>query len=63
MTAVTTEMYLRDNGIGIFRKIQREKNLLDERHAIFELSKGKLTTDPKRHTGEGIFFTSRRPFS
>jgi len=23
------------------------------------LSKGKLTTDPKRHTGEGIFFTSR----
>jgi virulence-associated protein VapD len=24
-----------------------------------ELTKGKLTTDPKRHTGEGIFFTSR----
>jgi hypothetical protein len=33
--------------------------LLDERHAILELSKGKLTTDPARHTGEGIFFTSR----
>jgi len=31
----------------------------DERHAILELSKGKLTTDPARHTGEGIFFTSR----
>jgi len=25
----------------------------------FSLAKGKLTTDPKRHTGEGIFFTSR----
>ena len=24
-----------------------------------ELSKGKLTTDPEHHTGEGIFFTSR----
>ena len=24
-----------------------------------ELSKGKLTTDPSRHTGEGIFFTSK----
>jgi len=24
-----------------------------------ELSKGKLTTDPDNHTGEGIFFTSR----
>jgi hypothetical protein len=33
--------------------------LLDERHALFELSKGKLTTDPSRHTGQGIFFTSR----
>jgi len=23
------------------------------------LAKGKLTTDPKRHSGEGIFFSSR----
>ena len=34
-------------------------NLLDERHAVLELTKGKLTTDPTNHTGEGIFFTSR----
>ena len=58
-TAVTTEMQVHDDGVGIFRKIQRERGLLDERHALFELSKGKLTTDPQRHTGEGIFFTSR----
>ncbi|HEX5057570.1 MAG TPA: DUF4325 domain-containing protein [Gammaproteobacteria bacterium] len=58
-TAITTEMMLSDNGIGIFKKIQTALNLLDERHAILELAKGKLTTDPKRHTGEGIFFTSR----
>ena len=58
-TAVATEMMIMDDGIGIFRKIQKELNLLDERHAIFELSKGKLTTDPRHHTGEGIFFTSR----
>lgn len=58
-TAANTEMVLSDNGIGIFKKIQTELNLLDEQHAILELSKGKLTTDPKRHTGEGIFFTSR----
>ena len=57
--AVSTEMLLMDNGIGIFKKIQTEMNFLDERHAILELSKGKLTTDPKNHTGEGIFFTSR----
>ncbi|TKJ30025.1 MAG: ArsR family transcriptional regulator [Chloroflexi bacterium B3_Chlor] len=48
-----------DDGIGIFRKIQTELGLDDQRHAILELSKGKLTTDPQQHTGEGIFFTSR----
>lgn len=58
-TAVTTEMAIIDDGEGIFRKIKRSLNLLDERHAVFELAKGKLTTDSKRHTGEGIFFTSR----
>ena len=58
-TAITTEMMISDDGIGIFRKIQTEMGLLDERHSILELSKGKLTTDPGGHTGEGIFFTSR----
>lgn len=58
-TAASTEMSIADDGVGIFRKIQSELGLMDERHAILELSKGKLTTDPKRHTGEGIFFTSR----
>ncbi len=58
-TAVTAEMAICDNGVGIFKKIQMAMSLLDERHAIFELAKGKLTTDPKHHTGEGIFFTSR----
>ncbi|MCI0550694.1 MAG: DUF4325 domain-containing protein [Anaerolineae bacterium] len=48
-----------DNGVGIFKKIQTTLGLDDERHAILELTKGKLTTDPARHTGEGIFFTSR----
>lgn len=58
-TAATSEMLIADDGVGIFRKIQKAKGLLDVRHAILELSKGKLTTDPRRHSGEGIFFTSR----
>jgi len=48
-----------DNGVGIFNKIQKELSLDNPLHAILELSKGKLTTDPDHHTGEGIFFTSR----
>lgn len=58
-TAIDTEMSIADDGVGIFKKIQDSLGLLDERHAILELSKGKLTTDPEKHTGEGIFFTSR----
>jgi STAS-like domain of unknown function (DUF4325) len=58
-TAANTQMYVNDNGIGIFKKIQAALNLADERHAILELSKGKLTTSPEKHTGQGIFFTSR----
>jgi anti-sigma regulatory factor (Ser/Thr protein kinase) len=58
-TAASTIIRIYDNGIGIFKKIQDALGLLDQRHAVFELSKGKLTTDPARHTGEGIFFSSR----
>ena len=58
-TATTTEIVIYDDGEGIFKKIQRELGLLDERHSVLELAKGKLTTDPDNHTGEGIFFSSR----
>ncbi len=58
-TAVDTEIIVGDDGEGIFKKIQKELHLNDERHAVLELAKGKLTTDPERHSGQGIFFTSR----
>jgi len=58
-TTEDVEIFVMDNGEGIFRRIQRLCKLSDEMQALFELSKGKLTTDPDNHTGEGIFFTSR----
>ena len=57
--AQEVQIRIRDTGIGIFKKLKDAFNLHDETHAIFELSKGKLTTDAKNHSGEGIFFTSR----
>jgi STAS-like domain of unknown function (DUF4325) len=48
-----------DNGVGIFQKIQRDFGYEDHRQALLELSKGKLTSDRRRHSGQGIFFTSR----
>ena len=55
----TTKIAISDDGIGIFQKITAALNLPDKRQALFELAKGKLTTDPSRHSGEGVFFTSR----
>lgn len=58
-TYTTVRLFVNDDGVGIFDKIERACHLADKREAILELSKGKLTTDSKNHTGEGIFFTSR----
>lgn len=57
-TAAETILTVVDHGVGIFRKIATELELEDDRHAVLELSKGKVTTDPQKHSGEGIFFSS-----
>ena len=58
-TAKYIKFNINDSGIGIFEKIKQSLNLDDHLEALLELSKGKLTTDPKNHSGEGIFFTSK----
>lgn len=58
-TDTQLQIIVSDDGVGIFEKITKSLGLPDLRQALFELSKGKLTTDPSRHSGEGVFFTSR----
>lgn len=53
------DIWVIDDGVGIFKKIKAAMNLDDERQAVLELAKGKFTTDPESHSGEGIFFSSR----
>ena len=53
------QILISDNGEGIFSRIARIMKLHDPRESLLELSKGKLTTDPDNHSGQGIFFTSR----
>ena len=48
-----------DDGVGAFANVREKLGLADEFAAIQELMKGKQTTAPDRHTGEGIFFTSK----
>lgn len=58
-TAENISIQISDDGEGIFNHIARIMELSDPRESLLELSKGKLTTDPENHTGQGIFFTSR----
>lgn len=48
-----------DQGIGIFEKLIHSRHLASVEEAIQDLLKGKQTTAPEAHSGEGIFFTRR----
>ena len=50
---------IKDAGIGAFKSIADKYGLPDEQAAMIELVKGKTTTMPDAHSGEGIFFVSR----
>lgn len=50
---------INDFGIGVFRNVMRQRNLKSEIEAMQDLLKGKTTTQPHSHSGEGIFFTSK----
>ncbi len=50
---------IRDTGIGVFKNIMLKRRLNSELEAIQDLLKGKTTTAPQLHSGEGIFFTSK----
>ncbi len=50
---------VRDFGIGVFKNIMSKRKLKLETEAIQDLLKGKTSTAPKAHSGEGIFFTSK----
>ena len=56
---MNTKVYILDDGVGIFEKIKNYFQFDDLDDSVNELFKGKLTTDSRNHSGEGIFFTSR----
>jgi anti-sigma regulatory factor (Ser/Thr protein kinase)/biotin operon repressor len=55
----STKFEVIDSGVGILVNVRKEKGLKTQMEAIQELLKGKQTTAPSLHSGEGIFFTSR----
>ena len=55
----TLYFIVRDKGIGLFNSLITKNGYANEVEAIQELLKGKVTTSPKWHSGEGIFWTSK----
>ena len=48
-----------DFGVGVFKNVMKKRSLKNELEAMQDLLKGKTTTQPRTHSGEGIFFTSK----
>jgi anti-sigma regulatory factor (Ser/Thr protein kinase) len=58
-TATQMQLLVSDDGCGVFGRIAEHFDIHEPRLAMLELSKGKLTSLPDRHSGHGLFFTSR----
>jgi anti-sigma regulatory factor (Ser/Thr protein kinase) len=59
VTGDRLELAIEDDGVGAFAHVRDSLGLEDELAAIEQISKGKTTTDSERHTGEGLFFSSK----
>lgn len=58
-TPMHLQLLVSDDGRGVFDCIQQTFDIGDADLAMLELAKGKLTSQPERHAGRGLFFTSR----
>jgi anti-sigma regulatory factor (Ser/Thr protein kinase) len=58
-TAMHVQLLVSDDGCGLFQRIGESFDIDDPELAMFELAKGKLTSDAERHTGRGLFFSAR----
>ena len=58
-TGLHVQMLVSDDGCGIFDRIEQTWQIADPGLAMFELSKGKLTSQPDRHCGHGLYFAAR----
>lgn len=53
------QLLVSDDGCGVFNKICEAFDIADAQHAMLELAKGRLTSQPAMHTGRGLFFSSQ----
>lgn len=59
-----SQIIISDNGVGVFKNIvdymnNNGQNRFNLKDSVVELYKGKFTSCPERHSGEGIFFSTK----
>jgi anti-sigma regulatory factor (Ser/Thr protein kinase) len=58
-TPLHLQLLVSDDGCGLFERVAQSFAIDDPALAMLELSKGKLTSQPERHSGHGLFFSAR----
>ena len=58
-SAGATVVTVRDDGVGVFARLQAHFGFPSAHEAIVQLEKGRLTSDPANHSGQGLFFSSK----
>jgi anti-sigma regulatory factor (Ser/Thr protein kinase) len=58
-TPLQLQLLVSDDGCGLFDRIAGAHAIDEPRLAMAELAKGRLTTQPDRHRGHGLFFVAR----
>lgn len=53
------EVVIGDDGVGAWNRVREYFDLPSELDAITHVAKGKQTTAAERHSGQGLFFTSK----
>jgi len=58
-TATQLQLLVSDDGCGLFEQVERCFAIDDPRLAMLELGKGKLSSQPDRHCGQGLGLVAR----
>ena len=58
-TPLQVQLLVSDDGCGLFKRIAQHFAIDEPQLAMLELSKGKLSSAPDRHSGHGLFFSAR----
>jgi anti-sigma regulatory factor (Ser/Thr protein kinase) len=58
-TPLHLQLLVSDDGVGLFERVSHAHAIHDPALAMFELAKGRLTSQPARHAGRGLYFAAR----